>query len=143
MTDSNLCKYSSYLFLSNSLNAWLQGYPVYASAFLGLTTSSVIYHSYPHSSMRFYFYVVDQWFILSVFACGGEMFYQKIYDVKTIYQIVCAKCILWTFLITVYMYFYGYTTRRYCHDPDIELAYLYHAILHVICSVGHHLVLLM
>lgn len=141
MSESNVCHYSSFLFLLNSLNAWMHGHPLYASAWAGLTTSSILYHSYPRSSLRMYVYLADQLFIVCVAGCGGEIVYRKMHHLSTVYDILCAKCILWTFFIAIGLYFYGYATQRYCHDPDIELANLYHATLHLVSSVGHHLVL--
>jgi hypothetical protein len=49
-------------------------------------------------------------------------------------------CII-TASISSYLYYYGYFTKTFCHDP--EFGDYFHALLHGFSSLGHHANLLL
>uniref|UniRef100_A0A6C0EEH8 Uncharacterized protein n=1 Tax=viral metagenome TaxID=1070528 RepID=A0A6C0EEH8_9ZZZZ len=48
-----------------------------------------------------------------------------------------------TFLMTIYLYYYGYYNNQYCFDKDINTANLYHSFLHFISFYGHNIIIIM
>lgn len=47
-----------------------------------------------------------------------------------------------TFLFSIIGFHYGYICNKYCFDPDEETGNIYHAVLHIISSVGHHMIIM-
>jgi hypothetical protein len=50
--------------------------------------------------------------------------------------------ILLTFLFVVFVYIYGYVNNKYVFDENIEISKKYHLLMHLIGSIGHHLIVL-
>ena len=124
--------FSSLVFITNAISTCYKEYYVYCVLFLFLTTTSIIFHQTNNE----YFRIVDKIAILCVVFYGGYMLYKNMSKEKY------AKIILIviTFLITIFLYYYGFLTKQYCYDPEKCIGDLYHALLHVISSIGHHLI---
>lgn len=50
--------------------------------------------------------------------------------------------IILTFLFVVFVYIYGYVNNKYVFDENIEISKKYHLLMHLIGSIGHHLIVL-
>ena len=55
---------------------------------------------------------------------------------------IIALIIILTFLATIYLYSYGYAKQIYCFDKNQEREMMFHSGLHIISSIGHHLIAL-
>jgi hypothetical protein len=49
--------------------------------------------------------------------------------------------IIITFLLCIYLYIYGFIVKKYCFYHDKCIAEKYHFIMHLISSIGHHLII--
>jgi len=133
--SSNPLILSSLFFLTNALVAFLKEYYLYALFFLVLTITSLIFHS----NNNIYTNLIDKIAILLVIIYGGYLLFQK----------MCAKhaftcfLIILTFFLVAYLYIYGYTNKMYCFSEDKSVGDAYHSILHLISSVGHHLIIIL
>jgi hypothetical protein len=135
----NCCFYSSFIFLVNSIVAFFFGYMFYSIIFFILLTTSLIVHS----TYNIYAMIIDKIVILLIVFYGGYLFYTKClrpFDTK---QIVYIISIVSTFLITVYLYYFGYLQCQYCFCEDKQIANQYHSFLHFVSSAGHVLIVLM
>ena len=126
--------HSSFIFLTNALSAFYMGYYLYSFLFIGLFISSVLFHSI----MNVYTIILDQVCIYLVIGYGTYLFYLKISCIP----IVILFLIISTFLLTGYLFFYGFYTKAYCFDKDTNIGELYHGLFHLISSCGHHLITL-
>ena len=132
---SNPLIFSSLFFLTNALVAFLKEYYLYALFFLVLTITSLIFHT----NNNIYTNLIDKIAILLVVIYGAYLLFQK----------MCAKhaltcfIIILTFLLAVYLYIYGYTNKTYCFSEDSYVSSAYHSILHLISSLGHHLIIIL
>ena len=119
--------YTSLLFISNALHAFYKQRFLYCLLFIFLTFTSVLFYSLPNIYTKYF----DKLAILFVVSYGAFLLYFK----NTFQQFVISL----TFLCTVFFYFFGFLTQSFCFGPDGEQ---YHAALHVISSLGHHLILI-
>ena len=133
--QSNPLVISSLFFLTNALVAFLNKYYLYALFFLVLTITSLIVHNNDtiHTNL------IDKIAILLVVIYGAYLLFQKM-SVK--YAFTCFLIIL-TFLLTIYLYIYGFMNKTYCFSEDNGIAQTYHFILHLISSLGHHLIIIL
>lgn len=119
---------SSLVFTTNILSTWYYGDSVYCILFCGLTITSIFFHTYGEMS------ILDKMMVFAVVTYGGYKMYQKWTWIKGL-------PILATFLVTVVLFFYGYWCSVFCYHPDKSLADFYHGLLHIISSIGHHLII--
>ena len=133
-SEFNFCVYSSFIFLTNVIVFLFLGYTFYAFLFACLLLTSVIHHSNPSTTT----YMIDKLSVWGVVLYGGYLFLTKWDSIST----KIALIIILTFLSTIYLYSYGYTKQRYCFDKNQERANLFHSGMHVISSIGHHLIAL-
>jgi hypothetical protein len=130
----NTCVYSSFIFWINVfIGIYYQEY-IYASLFVVLFTTSTLFHYYNHNT---FFLIPDLFIVFTIFNYVGYKFITKINKSKTSFFI----CFL--FLLSLYLFFYGYYTNQYCYDVNKQIASLYHSLLHIIASLGHILVILL
>jgi hypothetical protein len=132
---SNPLIFSSLFFLTNALVAFLKKYYLYALFFLILTITSLIFHS----NNNVYTNLIDKIAILLVVIYGGYLLFQKM---CAKYATTCFLIIL-TFLLVVYLYIYGYMNKMYCFSEDSSVSNAYHSILHLLSSLGHHLIIIL
>ena len=133
-SELNFCVYSSFIFLTNVVVFLFLGYTFYAFLFLCLWLTSLLYHSNPSTTN----YILDKLSIGGVVLYGGYLFLTKWDSIST----KMALIIIVTFLSTIYLYYYGYTNQSYCFDKNQERGMLFHSGMHVISSIGHHLIAL-
>jgi hypothetical protein len=138
-SNYNSCFYSSFIFLVNSIVAFSFGYMFYSIIFFILLITSLIMHS----TGNIYAIIIDKVAILMVVLYGGYLFYTKCLRPIDYKQIIYMISIVSTFLITIYLYLFGYINRQYCFCSDINLANKYHSLLHMISSIGHNLIIFM
>ena len=51
--------------------------------------------------------------------------------------------IITTFLFVIYLYCYGWCVQDYCFYKEKDIANEYHILLHLVSSLGHHLITLL
>jgi NhaP-type Na+/H+ or K+/H+ antiporter len=138
VNEHNLCAFTSIIFLTNAILALLYEYYLYSLAFLILTITSIIVHL--HNNI--YTLLIDKIPICFIIFYGGYLLYKK-WDITSIRNLLFIGVIVSTFLLTVYLYVYGYCTNQYCYNLDNTIGVLYHSILHLICCLGHNLIILL
>lgn len=124
---------SSIVFITNMLTAYYKQDFIYSSLFFMLTITSVFFHSKPN----IYYNIIDKISIFSVFLYGSYQLSRKISSEKT----PLIMLIVASFLATIYLFFYGYWFQNYCFHEDKQIGDQYHALLHLIGSIGHHLII--
>ena len=124
--------YSSFIFLTNVLIAYRYEYYLYSYLFIGLFVTSVIFHSY----YTLFTNLIDKVSLIAVVLYGGYMcIYKKLSLIKSI-------LIVSTFVSVIYLYTYGYYTNSLCFHEDQLTGRLYHSFMHLISSLGHHIIML-
>jgi len=118
--------YTSLFFISNGLHALYKRRFLYSFLFIFLTFTSVLFYSFP----CIYTNLFDKVAILFVVCYGAYLFSFK----EPFKQFVISL----TFLFTVLFYCFGYISSSFCFGPH---GTEYHATLHFISSLGHHLIL--
>ena len=118
--------YTSLLFISNGLHAIYKKRFLYSFLFIFLTLTSVLFYSFP----SIYTNLFDKVAILFIVLYGAYLFSFK----EPFQQFVISL----TFLFTILFFFFGYLTNSFCYGPTGDQ---YHAALHFISSLGHHLIL--
>lgn len=136
----NCCFYSSTIFLVNSIAAFYFDYYLYSLFFFMLVITSLVVHS---NNNNIYTNIIDKISILFIVFYGGYLFYKKCLLPIDIKRVGLMITIVSTFLITIYLYLFGYINRQYCFCSDINLANQYHSLLHMISSIGHNLIIFM
>ena len=121
---------SSFLFLTNVLTTFYKQYYIYSFLFFMLTLTSLVFHYNPTPITA----RIDQVFVFLVVAWGGKVLYSKLPANPFKVALIVLTC-----LVTGYLYTWGFYTQQYCFNADKCLGDRYHCLLHVIGSVGHHL----
>lgn len=122
----NTCVYSSLVFLSNVIAAYLHGEYIYGTAWFILTCSSVAFHSSRGTMFYPVFFWTDQVCIFCVFFCGLCLLIVKPFSFTKIMAVL-------SFFTVIYMHYLSGITI----DTD-----KWHSILHYIGCIGHHFILL-
>jgi hypothetical protein len=138
----NYCILSSFIFLTNVLAGLYFKKYLYAFLFLLLTLTSIIHHSSKTKLTN----LLDKCVLYSVIFYGGYKFYEHYantikpsqFDIKTITKYIL---IVTTFLSVVYLYSYGYLTNNYVFHSEYKMSQLYHCLMHIISSLGHHIII--
>lgn len=128
--QTTICFYSSFLFLINVFFCILYKEYLYSSVFLCLFLTSIFFHFYKDQP----FYLLDQTSILMCVIYGALLFLLK----KK--RITHSMLILFSFFMTLFLFYYGYLTEQFCYGP---YGNEYHSILHALSSVGHLAILFM
>jgi hypothetical protein len=74
---------------------------------------------------------------------GGWVLFTKFQQITSISQWVLFAITIWTFLITIYLFYYGYMNNTLCYHSDKKISNYTHSLLHVISSFGHILIVLL
>ena len=123
--------YSSLLFLTNVIHLQYKDDYVYTIIFSGLTLTSVIYHQ---TKTKFW-YVFDKIATYCIVIKGGHvLFVHNEYNISSIITILL-------FLLVCHIYFYGYLKSLYSFDRNKKISEKYHSLLHLIASIGHHIII--
>ena len=133
------CFYSSIIFITNSFIALYYNYLVYSLLFFILVITSLIVHS----NVNIYALVIDKIIIFAIAFYGGYLFFEKCKHITNTKQIFLAIITVYTFLATIYLYYYGYLHNTYCYHEDRCIGNLYHSLLHVISSIGHNIIVIL
>jgi len=130
---------TSLLFLTNTFRLYFKSNLIYFYSFLLLTISSIVHHSLPHIVWLGY---LDRLLAGNVVYQGGSEFYHylsvksnNLYSINSIITIC-------TFFLVAYLYGYGYFSKTLCFDKN-PVAYLYHSLVHVYTTIGHHSIISM
>jgi hypothetical protein len=131
---SILC-YSCLVFITNAIAAFFKEYYLYSFLFFILTITSLIFHS----NNNIYTNVIDKIAILSIVLYGSYILYNKtLLENRSKIRIFV---IITTFLLTLFLFFYGYCNNCYCYNEDKCIGDKYHSLLHLISSIGHHFII--
>jgi len=131
----HLLIFSSIIFVINASVAFRYGYYFYSFLFLSLTMTSVLFHTFKN----LYTFVFDKMVIFMIFLYGSYMLYHKF----RMNKIGLISLIVFTFLLTVYFFYYGYLTNSYCYDPNVMVGNFYHSLVHIIGAFGHQMIMLL
>jgi len=132
INEPNPMFFSSFLFLTNILIAYKYNYYIYSTLFFILFITSVIVHSHDIIITNF----IDKVSVVYVTLYGGYMFISK----KP--SLIKSMFIISTFITVLYIYIYGYYRNKYCFHEDKNTRKLFHPFMHLISSLGHHLIML-
>lgn len=88
---------------------------------------------------------MDKFSIMAVVIYGGYVFLQKclLNEFTNLHQYILAILIVMSFLATIFLYVYGFYYNKYCFTDDKNLANMFHSLLHLISSFGHHMIVIL
>lgn len=130
----NPCLLSPFLFLTNTVIAYIYGYAFYAFLFGQLLLTSLYYHSIGDWTSE----VLDKATILAIVCYGSYVFLSKLSGGSFgVGKTALAALIMGTFLATNFLYFYGRQNGTYCFDADPAIANSWHAGMHTVSALGH------
>jgi len=132
--------YSSFVFLTNVIVAYIYQYYIYVVLFGALFATSIVVHVNEHNLFT---NILDKCVISCIVLYGGYVFFQKCRDGVGRGGISIATMIVFTFLATIFLYVYGYFHGKFCFSEDVNVANMYHSLMHIVGSVGHHLIVLL
>jgi hypothetical protein len=118
--------------MTNTIAALHKEYYLYSFFFFCLTITSLYYHS----THTIHGNIIDKIAVACVVLYGGYMLYIKLEK-----SISLSIFIFITFLACVFLYIYGCFTNKFCFHPDAIVANNYHALMHIIASFGHNLII--
>jgi glucan phosphoethanolaminetransferase (alkaline phosphatase superfamily) len=131
----NLLILTSFIFITNTVSSLYQEDWIYALLFALLTVTSLVVHSYDN----FYSNVLDKIVIGLIAIYGGYVLWSKWEGSNPI----VTALIISTFLFCIWVYICGYCRKNYCFCDEKCVADRYHSFMHLIGSLGHHLIVLM
>ena len=137
--NGKLLVFSSFVFFTNVLTAIYKTNYIYSFLFLFLTTTSVLFHSNNTNAEAFF---LDQIAIYCVVVYGFYLLYSKM--IKTKLNMVKCGILLFifiTFLLSIYLFYYGLFTKSLCYDKNKYISNMFHCLLHFISSLGNHLLI--
>tara|TARA_Y100000389_G_C17246828_1_gene406021 strand:- start:117 stop:644 length:528 start_codon:yes stop_codon:yes gene_type:complete len=151
------CFYTSILFLIVAFKAIYNNYIPYGLLWLQLSFTSILYHGKMYSeSYKDYLLSYDRASAYLVVLYGAYLLLHKItcfsdnnnknnkkYKKFSICDFLTVIVIIISFMITIYLYHYGYQISKYCFDDNKETAHFYHMILHLLSIIGHLLIILL
>jgi hypothetical protein len=133
-TPYNYPYYSSFVFILNILFAYYNQYYTYATLFFILLVTSIIHHSHYNETTC----IIDKIAVYMVVFYGGYLFYHKIMrGLSTTKEYIMSFVIVFTFLLTGILYHYGKMNQCFCFYHEESIAARYHALMHIIASIGH------
>jgi hypothetical protein len=126
--------WSSLVFVTNMIHAFISGLYFYSFLFGGLTISSLVVHT----ENNWFTNSIDKMIIGSIVLYGGyRMWTRRNMTIRSIFLL--AICLI-TFLFCVWIYVYGQFTGQYCFSKNGDN---WHAGMHCISSFGHHIIMLL
>jgi hypothetical protein len=121
-------------FLTNSLTAIYMDNYLYSILFLNLFCTSLLCRLYVSELT----YLID---IVAIYLTVVYGAYSYMLDwIK--YTSASHGVILSTFMFTIFFHHYGYVSKEYCYNKDIYVAKQYSSLVHIISSLGHHMIIL-
>jgi hypothetical protein len=131
----NILVLSSLIFITNIVTAFVYKNYVYLSLFFFLTITSVIYHTNSNS----YTNILDKIGIFLIVSYGTYNVHNKF----NMNNFMPVTIIFLLFVLTMFLYIYGYFTKQFCFHSQICIGNNYHSLLHCISSLAHHLILIL
>jgi len=126
--------YSSFVFILNILVAYYNEYDTYAILFFILLVASIIHHSHYNERTC----LANKIALYMVVIYGGYLFYQKMMNgLSTEREFILSFIIIFTFLLTGALHYYGKMNQCFCFYPEESIASRCHAIMHVVASISH------
>jgi len=132
--DYSITFYSCSVFITNAIHALVMNNMVYSCLFTGLFITSVVMRMYSN----IYTVILDKIVIGLVVLYGGKLFLDKVNNNGIFKYLLLNALIILTFLLTIFLYSYGYIVSSYCFGENGDA---WHGFMHCISSVGHHLIL--
>jgi len=86
---------------------------------------------------------VDKIPIVGIVTTGGYLFVQKTREMEFYDKIQYKIGAVASFLLVLYLFYGGYLQTAYCFDPDEQIANTYHFLIHLVSSIGHHMIIVM
>ena len=119
---------------TNAIHALLKNYVVYGLAFVGLTITSLFYHTGSKTNTTYdqVWFWLDQACIYSVFVIG----FYYVLKVPLLYQLAAVLSIS----ICILYYNYGKLTNQFVWDK--QFGPIYHGFMHVVGALGHHAIMM-
>jgi hypothetical protein len=137
---STITVLTSFLFITNTTLACIKKKYIYAALFACLFFTSIAYrymeNIYP---LNKYALIVDKTVIFFIFVYGTYVLYTGINSISKIY----IGCVISTFIAIIIMYYYGCKYNCFCFDKDNYISENYMALVHIIGSIGHNLLILL
>lgn len=126
--------WSSLIFVTNMIHAFISGLYFYSLLFACLTISSLVVHTKNNWLTN----SIDKIIIGLIVMYGGYRMWNRR---STMFRSVLLLTICFlTFLFCVWVYVYGQFTGQYCFSSDSDN---WHASMHCISSFGHHIIMLL
>ena len=129
--EMNILQYSSLVFVTNVFVGIYYKLYLYSFLFLLLTVTSVSVHT----EDILWINIVDKMVIFLIFLYGTYMLSQKVYNFESLIIIIS------TFLFCIVVYIYGFLNQCFCFDECENVAKYSHALMHIIGSSGHLLLM--
>ena len=135
---------SSYLFFINIYISFYKEDYIYTFLFSNLLISSVILHwlqdDLNHLEEEIQLVKkIDSMNVNLIVIYGFYLFLYKNFKQKK--NIFINGIIIYLFLFSAYLYYYGYNKKKYFFDSDDNKATLYHSLVHLMGIIGHILIL--
>lgn len=134
--EENLLIFTSLVFTTNVIAAMYKKDYIYALLFTLLIITSLIVHSSIGKESA-YLNVMDKVAIFLIVMYGAYVLWNK-NDKENIFM---TSIIVSTFLFCIWVYYCGYVQEKYCFDKTSCVANQYHALMHIIASAGHNLII--
>ena len=138
-TTENILVYTSFIFLTNVITAFYREYYLYAFLFFMLTVTSVMVHT----NDNIYTNIIDKMSVFCVVVYGGNMLWNKYLVCDEFEYVIPTFIVVVAFAFCIFVYIYGYLQQNYCFHSQKCIADVYHSLLHLISSFGHHLIILL
>ena len=138
--DRNPTLYTSFLFLTNTVVAFYYKYYFYSFVFFLMTTTSIMVHGNYYKQQFLY---IDKVAVILVILTGGYVYGKKLIQEKKYNKYFQSIVIFFSFLFVLFMEFYGSSSGAFNYDANINIALMYHAFLHLIGCLGHHMIVLL
>jgi len=131
---NNILVLTSLLFLTNTISGLYNKKYLFAMLFLILTITSVIVHS----NDNIYTNIIDKIVIIFVLIYGIYIIYTNFNK-----NVILAVFILLSALFCGYLYIYGFFVKKFVFNENISISRSYHLLMHFICSISNHLIILL
>ena len=123
--------FSSLVFITNVITCYYKKNFIHSFLFFLLTCSSVTVHCADNIITN----TCDKIIIGLIIINGLFLFNKNKNKNKNI-------IIILTFLFVVFVYIYGYIKNKYVFDKNKNISNKYHLFMHLIGSLGHHLIII-
>ena len=134
---NNICVFTSLFFITNIIISYNYENYIYVFLFSCLLITSIIFH-YTHNRIM---YIIDKVFVYLVVIYGGYLVLNKSICDCNNREYFCIFVISIMFLACLSLYMNGMTSIRF----EVFGIYgnHYHALIHVLASIGHNLIVIL